>query len=355
MTSLAERRASSCRTSTRRTRRTTWPSSAAKASFSGLWVFKEDHTEARVLGALAKIAPEFLTLEAVCAGHPGGRVGLGAQGRVRAQGHERLDDARDQDHRGQRRDPVLLRDAQVVGDARGRDHPGHPRRQADGGREGLRARSATRTSRSSRPAPCGRSSNFDTCVKCTLCWIQCPDSCFDVTPDGLYDANMEACCGCGVCEAVCPVKDCITMVNEAAFDDNASQWEMWRKDKDALHGLDDREDPATRCTTVRSHGFRFRGQYEEELAQDARAGGRRSRSPAGIPGENADRRKTASEATDDGRRTMAGGAARQAPAARRRSTTRRCSSPGSEAVRRGPRPWPTSTSSPRIRSGPTTR
>jgi pyruvate ferredoxin oxidoreductase delta subunit len=26
--------------------------------------------------------------------------------------------------------------------------------------------------------------NFDTCVKCTLCWIQCPDSCFDVTPDG---------------------------------------------------------------------------------------------------------------------------------------------------------------------------
>jgi len=29
--------------------------------------------------------------------------------------------------------------------------------------------------------------------------------CFDVTPEGLYDANMAACCGCGVCEAVCPV------------------------------------------------------------------------------------------------------------------------------------------------------
>src|SRR5215471_14094989 len=37
----------------------------AKASFSGLWVYKEDHTEVRVLGALAKIAPRFLTLEAV--------------------------------------------------------------------------------------------------------------------------------------------------------------------------------------------------------------------------------------------------------------------------------------------------
>jgi len=47
---------------------------------------------------------------------------------------------------------------------------------------------------------------FDTCIKCTLCWLQCPDSCFDVT-GSLYDANMEACCGCGVCEAVCPVKD----------------------------------------------------------------------------------------------------------------------------------------------------
>src|SRR5439155_1492293 len=72
-----------------------------------------------------------------------------------------------------------------------------------------------------------------TCVKCNLCWIACPDSVFDVMPDGTFDANMEACCGCGVCEAVCPVEHCITMVNEAEFEDNASQWEMWRKDKTA--------------------------------------------------------------------------------------------------------------------------
>src|SRR3984893_8463644 len=39
----------------------------AKASFSGLWVYKEDHTEARIMGALAKIQPGFLSLEAVCA------------------------------------------------------------------------------------------------------------------------------------------------------------------------------------------------------------------------------------------------------------------------------------------------
>ena len=51
----------------------------------------------------------------------------------------------------------------------------------------------------------------------------------------LYDANMEACCGCAVCEAVCPVADCITMVNEAEFNDNDSQWEHWTKDKDGYH------------------------------------------------------------------------------------------------------------------------
>ena len=38
----------------------------AKASFSGLWVYKEDHTEVRVLGALAKIAPELMGIDAVC-------------------------------------------------------------------------------------------------------------------------------------------------------------------------------------------------------------------------------------------------------------------------------------------------
>jgi pyruvate ferredoxin oxidoreductase delta subunit len=37
----------------------------AKASFSGLWVYREDHTEVRILGALARIAPEFLSLDAV--------------------------------------------------------------------------------------------------------------------------------------------------------------------------------------------------------------------------------------------------------------------------------------------------
>jgi hypothetical protein len=68
------------------------------------------------------------------------------------------------------------------------------------------------------------------------------------------------------------------------FEDNASQWEMWRKDKAAYKTwlgakIGDKK------ATARSHGFRFRGQYEEELKEDLDTGG--VEITAGIPGENA--------------------------------------------------------------------
>jgi pyruvate ferredoxin oxidoreductase delta subunit len=106
--------------------------------------------------------------------------------------------------------------------------------------------------------------NFETCIKCTLCWLQCPDTCFDVTPEGLYDANMEACCGCGVCEAVCPVEKCVTMVAETEFKDNGSQWEMWRKDAPGyLTWLNQKIEKRPE----RSHGFRYKGQYQEQVGE----------------------------------------------------------------------------------------
>jgi pyruvate ferredoxin oxidoreductase delta subunit len=115
------------------------------------------------------------------------------------------------------------------------------------------------TTRTMRPVV-----NFDTCIKCTLCWLQCPDSCFDVTPEGLYDANMQACCGCGVCEAVCPVKECVTMVNETEFKDNASQWEAWRKDQ---KGYEVWLQEKIKSKGDRSHGFRYKGQYQEQIPE----------------------------------------------------------------------------------------
>jgi formate hydrogenlyase subunit 6/NADH:ubiquinone oxidoreductase subunit I len=73
---------------------------------------------------------------------------------------------------------------------------------------------------------------------------------------------MQACCGCGVCEAVCPVKECVTMVNETEFGDNNSQWEAWRRDQESyqtwLAGK-------IKSHPERSHGFRYRGQYEEQV------------------------------------------------------------------------------------------
>src|SRR5207247_3861445 len=91
---------------------------------------------------------------------------------------------------------------------------------------------------------------------------------------------------CGVCEAVCPVEHCITMVNESVFEDNGSQWEMWRKDP-AKYKTWLTEKIGNKQATVRSHGFRFRGQYDEELKNDLDVGG--VEITAGIPGENAER------------------------------------------------------------------
>ena len=74
---------------------------------------------------------------------------------------------------------------------------------------------------------------FDLCTKCQLCWFECPDECFDPTNDGFYDMNYEYCVGCGRCAQVCPVKECIVMVDELRFDDHKSPWEQYKKDKDS--------------------------------------------------------------------------------------------------------------------------
>ena len=59
---------------------------------------------------------------------------------------------------------------------------------------------------------------------------------------------------------------------------------MWQKDKGGYKtwlGAKIKD----KVTTVRSHGFRFRGQYEEELKKDLDSGG--VEITTGIPGENA--------------------------------------------------------------------
>jgi pyruvate ferredoxin oxidoreductase delta subunit len=255
----------------------------AKASFSGLWVYREDHTEVRVLGALAKIAPAFLSLEAV--GQAISEMEWGSDLKVESakKAAARLESRTVRMNEGNAEIPYSFQMPKWWEMREGVTIPAIPiGKPKEGGQGYVPERNPyfkKFTTRTMRPVV-----NFDTCVKCTLCWLQCPDSCFDVMPDGLYDANMEACCGCGVCEAVCPVENCITMVNEAVFDSNASQWEDWRKDKDAYRTWLGAT-IADKKHVVRSHGFRFRGQYEEELRADRDVGGMEI--TAGIPGENA--------------------------------------------------------------------
>ena len=235
----------------------------AKASFSGLWVHREDHTEARVLGALAKIAPSFLKLDGVCAAIKESEWGSDLKVESAKKAHDRIETREVKITEGNAEVPFSFEMPKWWEMREGVTIPAIPvGKPKEGGQGYVPERNPyfkKFTTRTMRPVI-----DFDACVKCTLCWIQCPDSCFDVMPDGTYDANMEACCGCGVCEAVCPVENCITMVNESVFDNNASQWDMWRKDKNAYKTwmtgkIGDKK------ATARSHGFQIRGHYEQEV------------------------------------------------------------------------------------------
>jgi pyruvate ferredoxin oxidoreductase delta subunit len=238
----------------------------ATPSFSGLWVYKDDHTDVRLLGALAKLLPDLFSLvslqEVI---QEEWKDGLKATSALRA--YERIETVTVEPGRGNAEKPFEfhfpkwheMREGIAIPSIALGGAVQDPVTGKEGGYRPARNPTFKKfTTRTMRPVV-----DFEKCIKCTLCWLQCPDSCFDVMPDGMYDANMEACCGCGVCEAVCPEKDCITMVNETHFHDNASQWEAWRKDPAAYAQLV--KETIAQRPADRSHGFRFRGQYEQQV------------------------------------------------------------------------------------------
>ena len=244
----------------------------ANPSFSGLWVYKDDHTDVRLLGALAKLLPDLfslVSLQEVIADE--WKDGLKATSALRA--FERIDTITVQPGQGNPEKPYEfqfpkwheMRDGIAIPSIARGGAMADPESGKSGGYKPARNPTFKKyTTRTMRPVV-----DFAKCIKCTLCWLQCPDSCFDVTPDGLYDANLEACCGCGVCEAVCPEKDCVTMVNETWFRDNSSQWEAWRKDPDGY--LRFVQETIARKPADRSHGFRFRGQYQQQVPGELEA------------------------------------------------------------------------------------
>jgi pyruvate ferredoxin oxidoreductase delta subunit len=236
----------------------------AEASFSGMWVYKDDHTDVRLLGALAKVAPHIITLDSITAA-----IGdiWKSEDKVQSakQAYDEVETTPVGAEQGSEAETfefdmpgwTKMEEGLVI---RGMA-TGQGAEARDGGYVPVRNPTFKKFStRTMRPVI-----DFDTCTKCTLCWLNCPDTCFDIAPDGFFDANMEACCGCGVCEAVCPVANCVTMVNEEAFEGNDSQWEAWSKDKEGYAAWL-AEKIAER--SHRSHGFHHVGQYAEEIADD---------------------------------------------------------------------------------------
>ncbi len=234
-------------------------------SFSGLWVYKDDHTDARILGTLCSVCPELFSLESMLESiqdqwNSDTKVASAQKAydttTVRpvepGEGNPDIPYSFDLPGWKSMEEGLVIRGIEAGTGFRG----------GDGGYQPVRNSVFKKFStRSMRPVI-----NFDTCIKCTLCWLQCPDTCFDVTPDGLYDANMESCCGCGVCEAVCPVADCVTMVTEAEFENNDSQYEAWQKDKEGYKAWMTELINKQKLET-RTHGFHHVGGYAEEISE----------------------------------------------------------------------------------------
>ncbi len=49
------------------------------------------------------------------------------------------------------------------------------------------------------------------CIKCFICWMNCPDSAIQV--DKTVEFDYDYCKGCGICAKSCPVK-VIKMINK---------------------------------------------------------------------------------------------------------------------------------------------
>jgi pyruvate ferredoxin oxidoreductase delta subunit len=209
------------------------------ASFAGLWVYNDDNTDYQVLGAVAKVNPEVATIEAIekAIDQQSGDTNSSKQARwaydnlivrqVKAgEGSDHFYEEYEKPGWKDMREGIIVEAMKV------------------GTRNPIYKKWSTRTR---RPLV-----NFDTCIKCTMCWLQCPDECFEITPEGTYEVVYEACIGCSICEEACPVKDCITMVNELEFDDNDSLYVMYKERPDEYkklmnkHGIPFREAEAVK-------------------------------------------------------------------------------------------------------------
>lgn len=77
--------------------------------------------------------------------------------------------------------------------------------------------------------------NQDKCVHCGLCYIACEDASHQSInlaygkPYNTYTIKEEECVGCNLCKLMCPVEDCITMVEKRKGDEYLNWKEFQRR------------------------------------------------------------------------------------------------------------------------------
>ena len=201
------------------------------ASLAGLWVFKDDFTHERTLGAIAAVDPDIISIEAVDAylrdKHPkeSFRAEAAREAFEEVRGNTRTI-ASDVGCEWTHEIPVLPKWFEIN---EGAAVPAVKRQFKMGPLGQSRNMNFKHgTAKTQRPVV-----RFDICTKCTLCWLECPDECFDRTTDGLYDIAFEYCTGCGKCAQICPVNECIVMVDELRFKDDSSPWEAYTENRES--------------------------------------------------------------------------------------------------------------------------
>ena len=199
------------------------------ANLAGLWVNKDDLTHERTLGAIAGTDPDVIGIEA-----------------VEAYLREKFPNQPQRAEAARRAYDEVLEKTKAVAPGAGVEWPHQNpvlpkwfqfgegaavpavKRGFEMGPRGQQRNTQFQrgTTKTQRPVV-----RFDLCTKCTLCWAECPDECFDPTTDGLYDIDYRYCVGCGKCAQICPVKECIVMVDELQFEKDNSPWQAYKADR----------------------------------------------------------------------------------------------------------------------------
>lgn len=193
-------------------------------SFGGLWVYNDDGTDHRTMGAVAKVTGGLVGLDSLIA-QAGAAADADRRAELLREGYESVRvhpvaagvGAEDDYVPVQKPDWTQMREGLVI-----------PAVEVGRNNELFKKY----TTRTARPLV-----KFDACVKCQICYAVCPDECFIPTPEGHYDVNYEHCCGCGICAQTCPVSGCIEMVDETVFESNEPLHGHYETDPQAYEQL----------------------------------------------------------------------------------------------------------------------